>query len=181
MDLARLLESSARSAADHLRGRRSRSGRVRLDRDFACFARGSRADPAASADGIVSRRCGDAVKIWQTSGRGCCQWARWQRTEGGRALIQHFRLKRDRHLPHPALAGLGVTRRKRARSRDGRTRPSSKCCVWTARASGPLPVRVQEALAGKVRAVARRASAVLISDYGLGAATPAMVRGLVRS
>jgi D-glycero-beta-D-manno-heptose-7-phosphate kinase len=44
-----------------------------------------------------------------------------------------------------------------------------------------LPPRVHKMLASKARAAARRASGVLVSDYGLGAASPSLVRTLVRA
>jgi len=43
---------------------------------------------------------------------------------------------------------------------------------------GELPLRAQEAIARKARSAAKRAGAVLVSDYGFGAVTPALVRGL---
>jgi rfaE bifunctional protein kinase chain/domain len=42
----------------------------------------------------------------------------------------------------------------------------------------PLPQNVQDAIAQKSRSVARSADALIISDYGFGAATPALVRKL---
>jgi rfaE bifunctional protein kinase chain/domain len=44
--------------------------------------------------------------------------------------------------------------------------------------AGPLPDRVRAALARKAQQRAQRAGAVLISDYGCGGVTPALVRGL---
>ena len=44
--------------------------------------------------------------------------------------------------------------------------------------AGALPEKIRAALARKARQRARRASAVLVSDYGCGAVTPALVRGL---
>ena len=44
--------------------------------------------------------------------------------------------------------------------------------------SGELPPRVAEAIERKARRAARRAGVVLISDYGLGAVSPALVRKL---
>lgn len=41
-----------------------------------------------------------------------------------------------------------------------------------------MPQTVQEAITRRARAAARRTDAVLISDYGFGAATPALVRSL---
>ena len=41
-----------------------------------------------------------------------------------------------------------------------------------------VPVNLQTQIARKARQAARRAAAVLISDYGLGAAPPSLVRGL---
>ena len=44
--------------------------------------------------------------------------------------------------------------------------------------AGELPPRVLESIERKARPAARRAAAVLVSDYGLGAAPPALVRKL---
>jgi rfaE bifunctional protein kinase chain/domain len=44
--------------------------------------------------------------------------------------------------------------------------------------SGQLPENVQEAIGRKARQVARQADALIISDYGLGAATPGLARKL---
>jgi rfaE bifunctional protein kinase chain/domain len=43
--------------------------------------------------------------------------------------------------------------------------------------SEPVPARVQKLIAKKLRARTRRARAVLVSDYGFGAATPAILAG----
>ncbi len=42
----------------------------------------------------------------------------------------------------------------------------------------PLPAEALSRLAAKARSVSRRANAVLVSDYGCGSVTPALVRGL---
>jgi rfaE bifunctional protein kinase chain/domain len=97
--------------------------------------------------------------------------------DGGRALIGHFRRKRidtSRIVRLPDW----VTPTK-TRTLAGWTHTTEQQVLRVDREPpGPLPARLQEMLANKVRAVARRASAVMISDYGLGAATPAFVRGL---
>jgi D-glycero-beta-D-manno-heptose-7-phosphate kinase len=97
--------------------------------------------------------------------------------EGGRALIDHFRRKRIDTSRIVRLRDWVTT--TKTRTLAGWTHTTEQQVLRVDREpSAPLPIRVQEALANKVRAVARRASAVLISDYGLGAATPALVRGL---
>lgn len=44
--------------------------------------------------------------------------------------------------------------------------------------SEPLPEATQRAIANRLRTAAKRAAAVLVSDYGFGAATPELVKGL---
>jgi len=97
--------------------------------------------------------------------------------EGGRALLEYFRRKR-----------VDVSRIQRVR--DWVTATKTRFLAgWThtteqqvlrmdREPTGELPQRVQESLARKARQAARRAGAVLVSDYGFGGASPALVRGL---
>ncbi len=99
--------------------------------------------------------------------------------EGGRALLDYFRRKR-------------VDTSRILRVRDWTTTTKTRFLAgWThtteqqvlrvdREPSGELPAQAQEAVARKARPAARRADAVLVSDYGLGAATPALVKGLAR-
>jgi D-glycero-beta-D-manno-heptose-7-phosphate kinase len=97
--------------------------------------------------------------------------------EGGRSLIEHFRHKRIDISRIVRLRDWVTT--TKTRTLAGWTHTTEQQVLRVDREpSGPLPARVQEELAGKVRAVARRANAVLISDYGMGAVSPALVRGL---
>ena len=97
--------------------------------------------------------------------------------EGGRALLEHFRRKRIDTSRIVRLRDWVTT--TKTRTLAGWTHTTEQQVLRVDREpSAPLPARVQDALANKVRTVARRASAVLISDYGLGAATPSLVRGL---
>lgn len=97
--------------------------------------------------------------------------------EGGRALLDSLRRKRvdisrilrlrDRVTPRKTrfLAGWTHTTEQQVLRIDHE--PARE-----------LPQSAQEAIARKARQTARRASAVLVSDYGMGAATPSLVRGL---
>jgi D-glycero-beta-D-manno-heptose-7-phosphate kinase len=97
--------------------------------------------------------------------------------EGGRALLEHLRRKRIDTSRIIRVRDWVTT--TKTRTLAGWTHTTEQQVLRVDREpSAPLPARVQEALANKVRAVARRASAVLVSDYGLGAATPSLVRGL---
>jgi D-glycero-beta-D-manno-heptose-7-phosphate kinase len=97
--------------------------------------------------------------------------------EAGRALLEHFRRKR---INTSAIVRLRdwVTPTK-TRTLAGWTHTTEQQVLRVDREpAAPLPDRVRQSLATKAKSVARRASAVLVSDYGLGAATPALVRGL---
>ncbi|MGA3292632.1 MAG: PfkB family carbohydrate kinase [Candidatus Acidiferrales bacterium] len=97
--------------------------------------------------------------------------------EGGRALLECFRRKR-------------VDISRIVRVRDWMTTTKTRFLAgWTHTTEqqvlrvdreppAELPPGVQEAIARRARPIARRADAVLVSDYGLGSATPALVRGL---
>jgi D-glycero-beta-D-manno-heptose-7-phosphate kinase len=97
--------------------------------------------------------------------------------EAGRALLGYFRQK---HIDTSRIVRLRdwVTTTK-TRTLAGWTHTTEQQVLRVDREpAGPLPARVQETLTAKARGVARRASAVLVSDYGLGAVTPELVRGL---
>jgi D-glycero-beta-D-manno-heptose-7-phosphate kinase len=97
--------------------------------------------------------------------------------EGGRTLLDYFRRKRV------DVSGI-------LRSRDWVTTTKTRYLAgWTHTTEqqvlrvdreprANLPANVQDAIERKARRVARRAGAVLVSDYGLGAASPALVRKL---
>ncbi len=97
--------------------------------------------------------------------------------EGGRKLIDHFRGK------HVETSGI-------IRSRDWVTATKVRYLAgWThtteqqvlrvdREPSEPFPRRIQAAIERKARQMARSADAVIISDYGFGAATPSLARKL---
>ncbi len=97
--------------------------------------------------------------------------------EGGRTLLDYFRHKRVN------VSGI-------LRSRDWVTTTKTRYLAgWTHTTEQQvlrvdrephrnLPEDIQEAIARKARGISRRAGAVLVSDYGLGAASPALVRKL---
>jgi rfaE bifunctional protein kinase chain/domain len=97
--------------------------------------------------------------------------------EGGRALLESFR--RQRVDVSRILRVRDWVTTTKARYLAGWTHTTEQQVLRVDREpTGALPSRAQEAVERKARQVARRAGAVLVSDYGLGAATPALVRGL---
>ena len=97
--------------------------------------------------------------------------------EGGRALLESFRRRR-----------VDVSRIVRVRSWVT-TKKTRFLAGWTHTTeqqvlrvdyepAGALAPPVQEAIARKARQAARQAGTVLVSDYGLGAVTPELVRRL---
>jgi D-glycero-beta-D-manno-heptose-7-phosphate kinase len=96
---------------------------------------------------------------------------------GGKALLECFRRKRldvSRIVRIPDW----VTTTK-TRYLAGWTHTTEQQVLRLDREpTGQLPPSVQEAVAGKARLAAQRAAAVLVSDYGLGAAGPSLVRKL---
>ena len=97
--------------------------------------------------------------------------------EGGEKLLRYFREK--------GIKISGITR-----SRDWTTATKTRYLAgWThtteqqvlrvdREPSGSLPQNVQEVIERKARQVARAADALIISDYGFGAATPSLARKL---
>jgi D-glycero-beta-D-manno-heptose-7-phosphate kinase len=97
--------------------------------------------------------------------------------EGGRALLGYFRRK------HVNVSGIlrvrNWTTATKTRYLAGWTHTTEQQVLRVDREpDGELPPRIQEAVERKAREVARRAGAVLISDYGLGAAPPPLVAKL---
>jgi rfaE bifunctional protein kinase chain/domain len=97
--------------------------------------------------------------------------------EGGRTLLDYFRRKRI------DVSGIAQTRdwvtTTKTRYLAGWTHTTEQQVLRVDREShAGLPARVQETIERKGRALANRANAVLVSDYGLGAVTPAVVRKL---
>ena len=97
--------------------------------------------------------------------------------EGGRKLLDYFRRKR--------VDVSGILRSRewvtttKTRYLAGWTHTTEQQVLRVDREPrANLPEEVQEAIARKARRVSRRAGAVLVSDYGLGAASPALVRKL---
>jgi rfaE bifunctional protein kinase chain/domain len=95
--------------------------------------------------------------------------------EGGRTLLEYFRRKRV-NVSGILRASDWVTTTK-TRYLAGWTHTTEQQVLRVDREpSGALSKMVQTAIERKTRQFARRAGAVLVSDYGLGAATPSLVR-----
>lgn len=97
--------------------------------------------------------------------------------EAGETLLELFRRKGI------DVGGIFVTRERstttKTRYLAGWSHTTEQQVLRVDRESGgTLPERVQHAIERKARAVASRADAVLISDYGMGAAPPSLARKL---
>ncbi|MGB0037147.1 MAG: bifunctional ADP-heptose synthase [Candidatus Acidiferrales bacterium] len=97
--------------------------------------------------------------------------------EGGRTLLDHFRRKRV------DVSGVVVspewTTTTKTRYLAGWTHTTEQQVLRVDREPhARLPERALDAIERKARQFANRAGAVLVSDYGLGAVTPALVRKL---
>lgn len=97
--------------------------------------------------------------------------------EGGKTLLDYFRRKRVN------ISGILRTRdwvtSIKTRYLAGWTHTTEQQVLRVDREPRePLPERIQGSVERKARQAAARADAVLISDYGLGAASPALVRRL---
>lgn len=97
--------------------------------------------------------------------------------ESGRSLVEYFRRK------SVDVSGIVQTRAwvttTKTRYLAGWTHTTEQQVLRVDREpNAALPAKVQETIERKGRAAANRANAVLISDYGLGAVTPALVRKL---
>jgi D-glycero-beta-D-manno-heptose-7-phosphate kinase len=97
--------------------------------------------------------------------------------EGGRVLLDLFRRKRIDTSRVRRVRGW-VTPTK-TRFLAGWTHTTEQQVLRVDREpAGELPEAAREAIARNARVSARRADAVLVSDYGFGAASPSLVRGL---
>jgi D-glycero-beta-D-manno-heptose-7-phosphate kinase len=97
--------------------------------------------------------------------------------EGGRVLLDCLR-RRGVDVSRIVRAGGWVTARK-TRYLAGWTHTTEQQVLRVDREpNGTLPEATQQSIARKARQASRRAAAVLVSDYGFGAATPELVRGL---
>ena len=95
----------------------------------------------------------------------------------GLALLDYFRRKRIN--TSEILRVPGWTTTTKTRFLAGWTHTSAQQVLRVDREPhGKLPERIQAAIARKARERARHAAAVLVSDYGLGVVTPALVRKL---
>jgi D-glycero-beta-D-manno-heptose-7-phosphate kinase len=97
--------------------------------------------------------------------------------EGGRALLGYFRRKRVN------VSGIARVRNwttaTKTRYLAGWTHTTEQQVLRVDREQvGELPPRVRKIIERKARLISRRAGAVLISDYGLGAAPPTLVSKL---
>ena len=97
--------------------------------------------------------------------------------DGGRALLECFRHKRVDTSRILRVRDWVTTRKTRFLAGWTHTTEQQVLRVDYEPAGAVAP-RVREAIARKARQAARQAGTVLVSDYGLGAATPELVRGL---
>ena len=97
--------------------------------------------------------------------------------EGGRMLVESLR-KQNVDTSRIVRARDSVTPRK-TRYLAGWTHTTEQQVLRVDREpDASLPEATQELIARKARQAARRAGAVLVSDYGFGAATPGLVKSL---
>ena len=95
--------------------------------------------------------------------------------EGGQELLEHFRRKR---VDVSAIVrAQDWTTTKKTRYLAGWTHTTEQQVLRVDRESrGKLPLRVKSLIERNARRVAAKAGAMLVSDYGLGTVTPALVR-----
>jgi rfaE bifunctional protein kinase chain/domain len=98
----------------------------------------------------------------------------------GHALLEYFRAKR---VPTSGILIVrGWTTPAKTRYLAGWTHTARQQVLRVDREPvGPLPVRARRELESRARAHARKANAILVSDYGFGTITPQLVRRLGRS
>jgi rfaE bifunctional protein kinase chain/domain len=95
----------------------------------------------------------------------------------GRALLDYFRRKGVNTAG--ILSVRGWTTTTKTRYLAGWTHTSRQQVLRVDREpDSPLPPRASAAVARKAATLAKRAGAVLVSDYGCGTVTPGLVRGL---
>ena len=97
--------------------------------------------------------------------------------EGGRTLLEYFRRKRIDTSGILRAPGWITTRKTRYLAGWMHTTEQQVLRV-DREPQGELSRRFQDSLARLARQRARRAAAVLVSDYGLGGVTPSLVRGI---
>lgn len=98
--------------------------------------------------------------------------------ESGAALVEYFRHKRVNVNGIIRVPGWTTTRKTRYLAGFTHTARQQVLRVDHEPNSGELPGKVRAALVKKARALMRRASATLVSDYGLGVVSPGAVRAL---
>ena len=96
----------------------------------------------------------------------------------GDALLDYFKKKRVQTSGIIRVKGWMTPRKTRYQAGFAHTARQQVLRVDCEPEAGSLPAKVRLALAKKAKQVSRRASAVLVSDYGFGAASPAAVRAL---
>ena len=96
---------------------------------------------------------------------------------GGERLLSYFR---ERHINTSGILRVrGWVTTTKTRYLAGWTHTTEQQVLRVDREPrGELPASVLNTLAGKARRLSARASATLVSDYGLGVVSPAFVRGL---
>jgi D-glycero-beta-D-manno-heptose-7-phosphate kinase len=94
--------------------------------------------------------------------------------EGGQALLEHFRRKRVDVSGIPRASEWTTTTKTRYLA--GWTHTTEQQVLRVDRESrGKLPGRIKSLIEKNARRLAAKAGAVLVSDYGLGTVTPALV------
>lgn len=97
--------------------------------------------------------------------------------EGGKKLLEYFRRKRVN--TGGIVRARDWTTTMKTRYLAGWTHTTEQQVLRVDREpQGKLPAQVDDAIAKKARGAARRAGAVLISDYGLGGVSPTLVAKL---
>lgn len=97
--------------------------------------------------------------------------------EGGKKLLEYFRRKRV--STGGIIRAHDWTTTTKTRFLAGWSHTTEQQVLRVDREpQGKLPARMQEAIAKKARSAARRAGAVLVSDYGLGGVSPSLVAKL---
>lgn len=97
--------------------------------------------------------------------------------EGGKKLLEYFRRKRIN--TGGIVRARDWTTATKTRFLAGWTHTTEQQVLRVDREpEGNLPAQVQDAIARKARSASRRAGAVLVSDYGLGAVSPSLVAKL---
>ncbi len=111
------------------------------------------------------------------SARASSPSASWATTIAGRQLLDHFRRKRI-NVSGILRARDWITATK-TRYLAGWTHTTEQQVLRVDREPhAALSARTESAVAQKARKIARRADAVLVSDYGFGAASPTIIKKL---